>query len=221
MSPQVENHTFASLVVEHLVPMRKGFAFRIWHANLTRIARRFSGYIRTDLCPPVKGKAIRWYSITHFDSPEHLNCWMQSDEREQLIKNGHRIFESYQFKSFATGLEGWFSDKTGSEHFGLGPAAWKQNLAVVFALYPTVMLQSLLFDYFGIMVHWPLANSMLVNNLITSSLLTWLVMPLVTKVLGFWLQPAYQPSTLRTNAVGVVLVASVLGCFALIFNLIL
>jgi hypothetical protein len=218
MNAQSEKTTSASLVVEHLVPKGKGLAFRIWHASLFQSARQFKGFVRIDLCPPVKAKQLRWYSITHFDSAEHLNHWLQSEARAQVIAKGQKIFESYQFKSFATGLEGWFSHKVGSEQMGLGPPAWKQNLAVVLGLYPTVMLQSILFAAFGIMTSWSMASSMVINNLITSSLLTWLVMPFLTKLMRFWLQPAHQAVPPKNEILGTGAIAIALSVMVIVFR---
>jgi antibiotic biosynthesis monooxygenase (ABM) superfamily enzyme len=208
----------ASFVVEHIVPRGKGIAFRLWHAKLTWSARQCVGFVRADLCSPVKGKDLKWYSIIHFDTPEHLNLWLKSEAREKLLQSGQTIFASYQFKSFSTGLEGWFSSKTKSEQFGLGPPAWKQNIAVVLGLYPIVMLQSMLFHSLGIMESWSPASSMLVNNLITSSILTWGVMPLVTRSLTFWLQPSNQPIPAENNTLGVAVVVLSLIAMLIAFN---
>lgn len=207
----------ASLIVEHTVPKGKGLSFRLWHTSLTRSARKYPGFIRTDLCPPVKGQDLKWYSIIHFDTAEHLNQWLKSGDRELAIQSGQNHFASYQFKSFTTGLEGWFSAKAGAEQIGLGPPAWKQNLAVVFGLYPVVMLQSMVFGQLGIMQNWSPPLAMLVNNLITSSLLTWAVMPFVTKLLSFWLVPAYQPITTRNNLLGTSFVSAGLVIIAILF----
>jgi len=213
----------ASLVIEHTVPSGEGLAFRWWHTRLTRKAKRFKGHIRSDLCAPVRGnqpgQPMKWYSIVHFDSPELLNRWMKSRDREAMIKSGGSAVASYQFISFATGLEGWFSSSTGTEQMGFGPPAWKQNAAVILALYPTVMIQSALFAALGLMQSWSLPTSMIVNNIITSSLLTWAVMPLVTRLLGFWLQPTPRPTSLKVEVLGLVAVLCTLSLMVLVFNL--
>ncbi len=210
---------FASLVVEHTVPQGKGISFRWWHRKLTQSARGHEGYIRTDLYPPVRGShQMKWYSIVHFDTPEHLNQWVKSRDRESMISTGSKVFSSYRFMSFATGLEGWFSQRQGGEQMGLGPPAWKQNLSVVLGLYPVVMMQSLLFGALGIMQEWSLPSSMIVNNLITSSILTWLVMPLVSQVFGFWLYPASQPTVQKKDWLGTLAIAGALVLMVLLFN---
>lgn len=218
-SDQNDPQANASLVVEHTVPRGKGIAFRRWHARLTRTAWGFKGYIRTDLLPPVKGqKQLKWYSIIHFDSSENLNAWLKSEAREAAIASENMPVESYQFKSFSTGLEGWFSSKVGGEQMGLGPPAWKQNLAVVLGLYPTLMVQSALLGALGIMKHLPHPSAMLLDNFISCSILTWLVMPLVTRNLSFWLQPAAQTLPQKANALGTVAVVGGLGALLVLFS---
>ncbi|MGD1860257.1 MAG: hypothetical protein ACFB0E_09835 [Leptolyngbyaceae cyanobacterium] len=210
---------FASLVVEHTVERGKGLSFRWWHRKLTQSARGYKGYIRTDLCSPVHGsQQMKWYSIVHFDTPEHLNQWLKSRDRESMIDSGSQVFSSYRFMSFATGLEGWFSRQRGSEQFGLGPPAWKQNLSVVLGLYPVVMIQSLIFGALGILQGWSLPSAMIINNLITSSILTWAVMPLVTKVMGFWLYPASQPASNKVDWLGTAALAGALLLMVALFN---
>jgi uncharacterized protein len=216
-TPETEHASKASLVFEHIVPNGKGLAFRLWHVRLANSARRCDGCMRVDLCAPVKGAHLSWYSIIHFDSPDHLNQWLKSKEREALIEEGRKIFELYQFKSFSTGLEGWFSRSSKAEQFGLGPPAWKQNLAIVVGLYPMVMVQTFLFTTLHLMHSWSHASSMLVNNLISSSILTWLVMPLVTKGLSFWLTPD-RHSSLKLNVLGTGVVAIVLLGMLSLFN---
>ena len=218
----VKSQAAASLVIEHTVPSGEGLAFRWWHSKVTRTAKAFEGHIRTDLCSPVRvrqpNQPLIWYSIVHFESPELLNKWINSSDREALIKSGRKTFASYQFISFSTGLEGWFSKRLGTEQLGFGPPAWKQNAAVILALYPTVVIQSLLFSTLGIMQSWALPNAMIVNNIITSSVLTWVVMPVVTKLLGFWLRPSYQPKKWKTDLLGAAVVAVALGLMILLFN---
>lgn len=216
LQTDIPQHT--SLIFESIVPGEKAFAFRRWHRQLRRTAQQFDGYLQTDLCPPVKAGQLKWYSIMHFDSPESLQRWLKSDARESLLLEGKQFFETYQFKSFTTGLEGWFSRQSNSDQVGLGAPAWKQNLAVIMGLYPTVMLQSILFAKLGIMQDWPFASSMLINNIISSSILTWAVMPFVTKLLNFWLQPANHQVLAKREILGTLTVTAPLILMMVLFN---
>jgi hypothetical protein len=162
---------------------------------------------------------VKWYSIIHFDSPEHLNDWVQSNDRATLFELGQEIFQAYRFKSFSTGLEGWFSSQLGEvEHNNLGPPAWKQILAVVLGLYPIIMLQSKLFSVLGLFKTWSPASVMLVNNLITSSILSLVVMPFVVSRLSFWLKPAYRLSSRKNDVLGAMVVAIAMGIMMAVFD---
>jgi hypothetical protein len=91
-------------------------------------------------------------------------------------------------------------------------------LAVVLGLYPTIVIQGMVFSALGIMQTWPMPTSLVINNLITSSILTWVVMPRVSRVLSFWLRPAYRLTALQTNIIGAGLVLTALALMASLFN---
>lgn len=219
----LDNHFYSTFIVEYIVPggQESAAVFRRWYNRLMKAASHFEGYTRTDLGPPLDcdDGVVKWYSIVHFRTPEELNSWLKSDVRQALFEEGRDTFLAYRYKSFTTGLEGWFSNHTsGGEQHSLGPPPWKQVLAVVLGLYPTIMLQTMIFSALGVMQSWPMATSLVINNLITSSILTWLVMPQISRLLSFWLRPAYRLTALHTNLVGAGLVFAALGFMASVFT---
>jgi hypothetical protein len=58
---------------------------------------------------------------------------------------------------------------------------------------------------------------LLVGNICSVSVLTWLVMPLVTRALRFWLAPGHQISRARLDFVGAAVSVGFLTIAALVF----
>lgn len=215
-----EQVPYSSVVIEYTVPQEKSWAFRKWHRGLVNTAQEFKGFIRADRHRPLscQGGLLKWYSVVHFEQPEDLNRWLLSPEREDLLKVGRSLFQSYKFKSFETGLEGWFSHQSGSELTGLGPPAWKQILSVVLGLYPVIMLQDFVIDNLGLMESWEPASAMLVKNLVTTCILTLVVMPLILRTLDFWLQPAHRRASMRIEIVGATFTIAAMVAMVFVFS---
>lgn len=218
--PNGDNAGYSSVVIEYLVPQDQKWAFRRWHARLVHTAEYAEGFIRADRHRPLHCKSgmLEWYSVIHFDQPDHLNRWLSSKARAQVVEDGRDIFKSYKFKSFATGLEGWFSRQSGIELDSLGPPAWKQIMSVVLGLYPIIMVQDFVVQQLDLFDDWPPARAMLVNNMITTCILTLVVMPLIVRSLDFWLQPAHQRASIRAEVVGAVFTIVAMGIMVFVFD---
>lgn len=96
--------------------------------------------------------------------------------------------------------------------------AWKQIFSVVLGLYSVISVQEIVFGYFGILEDWPPTVALCANLIVTSCILTFVVMPIVVRLLDFWLQPAYQPASVRANVIGTVSALLALGGMMLLFT---
>ncbi|MBW4693068.1 MAG: hypothetical protein KME27_15045 [Lyngbya sp. HA4199-MV5] len=210
----------SSIVIEYdRIPGEKESEFKKWQSEIRAGVSQFEGYVRTDVFPPIQGAQTKWYVAVHFDSPAHLSQWLDSDTRHALISRGKRRFGAYRYHvgNGLTGLEAWFAKRLDAEGKRSNPPAWKQNFAVLFGLYPTVMVETLLFRKLGLMASWALPYQMFINNLVSCSLLTWAVMPFVTWLLHFWLKP--QQTQLKLNLIGALLVFVGYGLMVAVFRL--
>ncbi|MGB5973263.1 MAG: hypothetical protein WBG38_08085 [Nodosilinea sp.] len=210
---------FPSMVIEYIVPQSKSWAFRCWHRQMVKSARRSEGFLRADRHRPllVQEGCLKWYTVLHFEQPRHLDQWLNSSDRGARLETGRDIFKSYTFKSFETGREGWFSDQSG-EVAGLGPPVWKEILAVVLGLYPIIMVQGFVFERLEVFDSWDPASAMLANNLITTCVFTLIVMPRIGRGLNFWLRPAYRPSSAQIEIVGTAMTLLAMAAMVYVFS---
>jgi len=206
---QLYKHDTASYVIEHEVSQQKEKQFKQWQHRITQAASQFDGYLGTTVCPPVE-QGAKWYIIVHFDSPDSLTSWLESDIRRNLVEIGKQIFLSSKITHFQTGLEQWFVKQEAQ------PPAWKQILATLLGLYPTVMLLSLLQSSLQWTNSWAFADVMLLSNFLSCCLLTWLVMPFVASLLKAWLQPKDR-NLAKINWIGAALVLTALALMRSIF----
>lgn len=209
-----------SVVIEYLVPKDKSWAFRSWHRRMVKSARGFEGFVRADRYRPlaVQDDCLKWYTVLHFEQPQQLKQWLQSSDRDMVLKAGRDSFKSYKFNSFETGLEGWFSDQSGEELTSLGPPAWKEILAVVLGLYPIIMVQGFILEHLGLFEDWDPASAMLANNLITTCIFTLIVMPRIVRWLNFWLRPAHRRSPAAIEIVGTIVTVMAMAAMVYVFS---
>jgi hypothetical protein len=90
------------------------------------------------------------------------------------------FIESPHLINVVGGFGGWFDLGGATE-----PKKWKQAVVVLMALYPTVLALTLIDDW--ILPDPPLAIDILIGNIIGVIILTWFLMPPLTRLLARWL----------------------------------
>jgi antibiotic biosynthesis monooxygenase (ABM) superfamily enzyme len=95
---------------------------------------------------------------------------------------------------------------------------WKKFLTVLFGLYPTVALLSMILaphtQRFGPAV------AILIGNVASVSFLEWLGMPVISRVLGPWLRANGKESRVRSG-IGLLLIVGALGLMTFLFSLVM
>jgi antibiotic biosynthesis monooxygenase (ABM) superfamily enzyme len=204
-----------TVVVSHAVDVSLEDEFRAWTDRLTDAERAFPGFRGSELFPPVPGVQDKWTIVFRFDTEEHLNGWLESPKRRQLLEEGES-FRDFELRRISSPFGAWFSFSDGGADGG-GPSEWKTALAVLVGLYPTVVLLTL-----GISEIWDgkLWATLLVGNILSVTLLTWVVMPVVTRALRFWLAPDPRQASPRLDTLGTVVSIAFLTLAALVFWLV-
>ncbi|MEU6657706.1 antibiotic biosynthesis monooxygenase [Streptomyces sp. NPDC046821] len=196
-------------VVSHEVRPGREAEFERWQDKVLKEQEKRPGFMGAEFFRPVEGIQDNWVVVFRYDTREHLEAWLDSSIREDLLKEGREYFASYEVRKMGSAFGGWF--RFGSDEDEEAPANWKQAMTVVLALYPTVMLLNLSvgheFDVWGV----PGYLALFFSNVLSVSILTWLLMPLVNRALTFWLRPG-RTHTVRVEVLGA---GAVVLCWAL------
>lgn len=208
-----------AMVFTHRVSEGRVPDYLAWRPKAIAAQAYVPGYLATEFFEPRAKGQEEWVDIVRYDSVEHLDAWMESQEWAGLLEELAQIVESMHSHR-VTGLEGWFAVNRGPGAPVVAPPPWKQAFSVLLALYPTVMLLGVATNPLMNGLNLPL--QMLIGNTLSVALLTWLIMPRVSRWLSFWLDlPAGVPSSdkWRREALGVGTVLALLAAFVGVFGL--
>lgn len=135
---------------------------------------------------PQAGDNLRRLVILRFDSQVSLNAWRGTAEAATWRARLENVAIDKPSLETRKGVEIWFSSS--SARYADPPAGWKTALLSIVGLYPTVMvLNALLAPLRGSLPGW---FDALLSTCILSALITWPIMPLLTRIFHGWLYPA-------------------------------
>jgi uncharacterized protein len=104
-------------------------------------------------------------------------------ERDRLVQEARKFSTPHVQR--ATGLETWFT--LPGERAVVPPPRWKMLLVTLIGAYPLVVLLSAF--VLPSLEGWPLLVRAAVVPVVVLSLMTYLVMPQLTRLLSGWLYP--------------------------------
>jgi antibiotic biosynthesis monooxygenase (ABM) superfamily enzyme len=162
------------------------FTYRAWEQRIAAAQSKAPGFQGYRFEPPVPGVQDDWLAILRFDTETNLQAWLDSPERQKLLRDASPFTEEFHARIVRTGFDQWFPVPAGGAS---PPAPWKMNMLVLLVLYPVVFL-------FGFFVQTPFltgrglpfAIALFVGNIVSVLLLSYLV-PLTADRFWWWLQP--------------------------------
>jgi uncharacterized protein len=146
------------------------------------------------LVPPPGSSSREFGILRTFASAQERDAFYQSpmfkawEERVKPLTEGDPVHRQL------TGLEAWFRDPQGP------PPQWKMAVATYLGVVPVVMALALTLG--PLIRSWNFVLNNLVFNAFVVTLLTWVVMPTLTRALHGWLQPKQQtnPNATATDS---------------------
>ncbi len=155
--------------------------YRELHERLIARLAVFPGFLRSELFAPVAGVQDETVVVFAFDSRRHLDAWLGSDERRQMLAEIEPYLDGERTINVVGGFAGWFGAP------GMASVKrWKQASLVLLALFPTTLVLTRLRMWLLPDVHWVLGT--LIGNALGVVALTWLLMPRLTSWFAAWLR---------------------------------
>jgi uncharacterized protein len=147
-------------------------------------AENFPGYVGAEVLYP-KTKHGEWALILRFDTPLHLQEWETSPVCQRWIARADALSLGAPKVMRVNGLEAWFA--LPEVPHVLPPPKWKTAVVSAVGLYPIISLMPTLLK--PITTHLPIWMANLVSIIIMMPLMTWVIMPQVTRLFQRWLYP--------------------------------
>jgi uncharacterized protein len=161
-------------------------AYEAFLAGISGAARAFPGYLGVEVFRPTPGGQGGEYRIVYrFDSLAHLQTWVDSPEHAAWLERAEPHVAGPMRTQVLTGLESWFT--LPSQPGTPPPPPYKMALVTWVTIFPLITL--VVVASAPLLGSLPLVGRLAVTTGITVPLMTWVVMPRVTRLLGRWLYP--------------------------------
>ena len=175
----------------------------VWVQTGVNLANRYPGFLGSGWVRAGEHSDV-WHMLYRFANEDTLEAWERSPERAWWLEMGRGFVRAERARR-RTGIEGWFDDPaTGSvpavtDVAGAGsetllppaPPRWKQAVSIWLGFFPVNLAFALLVAAF--VPAWegvPLVLRVLVTTLVLTPIMTYWVLPGVTRMLRGWLAPA-------------------------------
>jgi uncharacterized protein len=211
-APDFHSLSCVTEVVTTVVEPGKAAEFQGWATSMQDAQGRFPGYMGTLVQAPISPGVPYWTTLVRFATPVQLDAWLNSPERQAVLKRADPAVSKWKSQRMASPFAGWFP----SEPDQPPPAAWKQTCLVLLVLFPVVMLEIRFLSPHLVGLHMAVAT--FIGNAISVSLVSWPLMKVAIFFLNWWLQPdpAHRQ---RVEALGLVTIAGLYIIELLIFML--
>lgn len=170
-----------TVIVTRTAKAGKVAEFERWMEGIIHAAMEFRGFAGVNVIRPQDPARPEYVIIFHFDTHEDMARWENSQERREWAEKGRAVVEGESKIERRTGLEFWFTPSPGTPQ----PPRHKMVImlvAVISSLLATVLplIQLATEDLHP-------ALRLVIGVAIMVLLMTYVVMPAVTKLLRPWL----------------------------------
>jgi len=176
----------ATVVITHRVRDGQSPAYENWLEAIAPLCKASPGHLDWHIVRPVAGLTETYTVIIRFDTAEHLQQWMGSRARAQLIEQVHPLLVTGDDFFVSSGLDFWFTPAGAKTKV---PVRWKQYLVTWSAIYPLALFAPFMVTPLLRGVGAP-DDRLLTTFAVTGTvvfMMVYVVMPRYTKLVKRWL----------------------------------
>ena len=174
-----------TVVVSRRVRKGQQQAFEALSSQMTERASRFPGYLGTAMFRPASPDDPEYRIVFKFRDRETLIAWEESEERAELLEQIESLLVQPSEREVTSGIVTWFT--LPGQNPVQPPPKWKMTIVSWLALYPAV---TLVFVIFGdLLAQVPLLLRTMIVTIVVMGLMSYVLMPRMTKWFAFWLFP--------------------------------
>jgi uncharacterized protein len=172
------------VATRHVKPGREK-AYEAWLERLLVDAKTLPGYLGATIQRPAAGSR-QYTSIFRFDSVAHLRDFETSDLRRRALAEVTDLVEADAVWSRLTGLELWFTPPPGITI--PQPSRFRMALLMIVVVYGLVLSIGTLVGL--VLDQAPAPVRLLITLVIEIFLMTYVLMPRITRWLARWIYPS-------------------------------
>lgn len=170
-----------------------------WVQTGVNLANKYPGFLGSGWVRAGESSQV-WHMLYRFASEQTLEAWERSAEREWWLSMGEGFVRSERSKR-RTGIEGWFDeaatgavaaadasgDVAGEASAPAAPPRWKQAVTIWLGFFPVNLVFTYLMSPVPGFGDLPIWLRVLITTLVLTPIMTYWVLPWVTRALRRWL----------------------------------
>ncbi len=169
-----------TVIAKHYLLPNKEESFKDWIRGIGEACTQYDGYLGTEIIQPTSSHNNEYISIFRFNNYHNLRIWMESTTRKEWLDKSKNFSSQETDIHEYKGLGFWFSDSSKSKK----PSLMKMSIVTYIGLLPLVLVVP------GLLLKVANFNNLQLNSIATAIivlLMSYVVMPLLTKLLAKWL----------------------------------
>jgi len=182
--PDGANGPVTTTVTRRVKPGHEPF-YEQFLSGIIAAASECQGYLGVEVFRPGSATAGEYRIVYRFDNAEHLRRWLDSEEHASWLERAEPHVIGPVRTSFVTGLESWFT--LPANPGAPPPPPYKMALLTWITIFP--LITGLVVALGPLLEELPVVPRLGITTALAVPLMTWVVMPRVTRLLRRWLYP--------------------------------